>query len=157
MPSGPPFAFLPHLANAGGGPERVGATHPGPRRSSSSTLGSGQLSGRCPEAPSPPPTSSGIGCRWLVGGPRVRIKLRVSRAPPAWGFSHSGQKRGALSLRPGRSSLSDLRTRLPSPASLRLPGPALLEEGVKGRAQGPRSCPGRLGALAPGCRARGAV
>lgn len=113
MPSGPPFAFLPHRADAGGGPERVGAAHPGPRRSSSSTLGSGQLSGRCPEAPSPPPTSSRIGCRGLVGGPRARIKLRVARAACV-GF----QSLGAKARRALAAARAEFTVRSPNPSAL---------------------------------------
>ena len=127
---------------------------------SRSALGSRLKSGRCPGAPPPPPTSSGIGYLGLGGGPKIRLKLGVVGASSA-GFPALGVRgvsagcvqvvsSRALSLRPRRSSQFPLQ-----PACFRAtPGSAFLQDRVKVRASVPRECPSRLGALAQGGWAR---
>lgn len=116
--------------------------------------------------PPPPPTSTGIGCHRLVGGRRNRRMLGVGAAGCA-----GGQVLGAtvplagccaqvssraLSL---RDSGGVSRPLLKPDCPLRLSrprGPALLEEGGKVRASGPRGCRSGLRALAREGWARGA-
>lgn len=98
---------------------------------SRSAQGSRQRTGRCPGAPPPPPTSSGIGYLGLGGGPKSRIKLGVVGAG-CFAFGEAGTggvfpgcaqvvSSRALSLRPRGSSQLPFQTRLlPRDPRLRL-------------------------------------
>lgn len=151
MPSGPPFVFLPHRANVGGGREGVGAGTLGQPLQSFPAWAPGS---KPASARGPAPAAHLLG-DWLACA-SGRIKWGRGARSDCLGFQTLWARALRALSAPGRSPpLFCFRTRSLSPASLRLLGPALLEERSIGPGLGASRVPEQAWRCGPGLLGEG--